>query len=156
MSAATALRLHPNEAEVVAAEAEHYASRVGNPETRLAYERLREGAEAGELADDLVPVLGQLLELGLGTGRIRSAYGPHAEMAVRGLFRRTPRGRELSRQASEVNEALEQLRGGALEKVSVQTSGPGRYLLTLETDEARVVVSLDGHGASVKSLEVSF
>lgn len=150
-----ALRLHPDEAEVVAAEAEHYASRVGSPDAREAYGRLQEAAESGELPDDLVAVLGQLLELGLGTGRIRSAYGPHAEMAVRGLFRRTPRGRELSRQVGEVNEALEQLGGGTLEKLALHAGGPGRYVLTVETGEARVVVSLDGRGASVKSVEVS-
>lgn len=150
-----ALRLHPNETEVVAAEAEHYASRVGSPDAREAYERLRDAAEVGELPEDLVPVLGQLLELGLGTGRIRSAYGPHAEMAVRGLFRRTPRGRELSRQVGEVNEAVEQLSGQVLEKLSLHAGGPGRYLLTVETGEARVVVSLDGRGATVKSVEVS-
>lgn len=151
----TALRLHPNEAEVVVAEAEHYASRVVTPSVKQAYEGLREAAERGEVTGDGVEVLGHLLELGLGSGRIRNAYGAHAEMTAKGVYRRTPRGRALREQASAVNEALAELGGHALEKVSVQASGPGSYLLTVETDGARVLVTLDGSGVDVKSVEVS-
>jgi hypothetical protein len=145
------LRLHAAEQEIVVAEAEHFAARANNP----AYAELRDAAGRGELGEDLVPVLGQILELGLATGRIRGAYGPHGEMTARTIFRRTPRGRELSKQVTDVNEALEALDGRTIEGVSVSAPAPGAFILTLDAGGTKIVLNFDRAGPSVKSLEVS-
>ena len=62
--------------------------------------------EDGRVEGEDAAALGELLELGLSTGRLRSVYGPEGEQAALGLFRRLPQGRELSQTTSDLNEAL--------------------------------------------------
>ena len=149
------MKLEPAESEVIAAEAGHYAERVQSPSGRETYERLRSAASTGQLPEDLATVVGQVVELGLQTGRIRGVYGPHGVLTAIGVFRRTPQGQDLSKKVESVNEALEALRGQVVERVTVSAPSPGAATLTLETGEARMAMSFDPEGPSVRTLEVS-
>src|SRR6266700_8330981 len=80
--------------------------------------------EDGEVEGDDAQALEEVLELALQTGRVRALYGPEGETAALSLYRRLPRGKELSEAAREVTAALGALEGRAIEKVSVAASGP--------------------------------
>src|SRR5207247_2327719 len=114
-------------AEVARAETQAVLSMLQD-ETRRArladlLAALGDGAVEGEDAD----VLGELLELGLRTGRLRAVYGPGGEQAARTLYRRLPAGKELTQSTSDLNAALEALEGRALDKVRLTAVGPGEY-----------------------------
>ena len=108
----------------------------------------------GELGDADAQSLGELLELGLQSGRIRSVYGPEGEQAALKTYRRLPEGRALADSAAEVTDALAKLAGRTLEDVKVQSTGPGSYLLTLTVDGLELSVRLDGAGARVHAVGV--
>ena len=88
-------------AEVARAETQAVLSMLQD-ETRRArladlLAALGDGAVGGADAD----VLGELLELGLRTGRLRAVYGPGGEQAARTLYRKLPAGRELAESTSD-------------------------------------------------------
>ena len=152
--AARGLKLTPPEREVVAAEAAHFAARLSQVEARQAYERLQEAAAgSGQVEEELVAALEELLGLGLATGRIRAVYGAHGEMAASSIFRRTPRGKALQQQCDEANQALRTFAGRPLEGLSISARGPGLYLLTVEIAGARAVIQLDKDGVHLRSME---
>jgi len=110
--------------------------------------------EDGELREDEAQALEELIELGLTTGRIRSVYGPEGEQAALKTYRRLPRGRELAEGAREVTEALEALEGKLLERVSIQSPGPGAFVVTVAVEGLELSVRLDRAGARVHSVGV--
>jgi hypothetical protein len=87
-----------------------------------------------------------MLELLFEKGR------PSNPAILQAVFAKTPRGRQRSAAARDVNEALRSLRGQRLEEVRV-TPGPSRYVMVLETDACRLTLELDAAGARVASLE---
>ncbi len=110
--------------------------------------------EDGELGEDEAQALEELIELGLTTGRIRSVYGPEGEQAALKTYRRLPRGRELAEGAREVTEALEALEGKLLERVSIQSPGPGAFVVTVAFEGLELSVRLDRAGARIHSVGV--
>ena len=110
--------------------------------------------EDGELREDEAQALEELIELGLTTGRIRSVYGPEGEQAALKTYRRLPRGRELAEGAREVTEALEALEGKLLERVSIQSPGPGAFVVTVAVEGLELSVRLDRAGARIHSVGV--
>ena len=104
--------------------------------------------------DEDAATLEELIELGLTTGRIRAVYGPEGEQAALKTYRRLPGGRELADSAREVTSALEALEGKTLERVSVQSSGPGAFVVTIAVDGLELSVKLDSTGARVHSVGV--
>src|SRR5262249_56172000 len=90
--------------------------------------------DEGRVEGDDAAALGELLELGLQTGRLRSIYGPEGEQAALALFRRLPQGRALSQSTSEVNTALESLAGRTLDRISVPAVGPGERRRSIPAD----------------------
>ncbi len=110
--------------------------------------------EDGELGEDEAQALEELIELGLTTGRIRSVYGPEGEQAALKTYRRLPRGRELAEGAREVTEALEALEGKLLERVSIQSPGPGAFVVTVAVEGLELSVRLDRAGARIHSVGV--
>jgi len=103
-----------------------------------------EGADADALAE--------LLELGLSTGRVRAIYGPEGEQAALALFRRLPLGKELTRSARDLNEALGALEGRTIDKISVNAVGPGEYGVTISTEDYEVVLRLGRAGARLATI----
>jgi hypothetical protein len=68
------------------------------------------------------------------------------------VYAKTPRGRQQTVAAREVNKALRTLRGQTLADVRI-TASPSKHTLTVETDRVRLTVELDSAGARVASLE---
>ena len=73
---------------------------------------------------------------------------PSNRAVLQSVYGKTPRGRQQTRAAREVNQALQALRGQRLENVRL-TAGPGRHTLVVETDRVRLTLELDSAGARV-------
>ncbi|MGH2727384.1 MAG: hypothetical protein ACRDKS_10490, partial [Actinomycetota bacterium] len=108
----------------------------------------------GEVSDDEADALTELLELGLQTGRLRAVYGPGGEQAALKVFRRLPRGKALGDSAREVSEALASLTGKKLEKVHIQATAPGAFLITIGAEGLELSVRLDRQGARLTSVGI--
>lgn len=152
---ANRIKLGEEEQDLLFQEAGYFSGRVQNPVAQASYRRMQQEAAQGELSEDLLEPLGELLKVGLTNGRIRSVHGAHAEMAATNLFRRTPQGKALHEGVAQVNAALRSLEGRRLESVSVSARGPGLYSLTVATDEARFVLAFTPQGVEVRSVEVN-
>jgi len=148
------IALRGDAAEVALAEAQAVLALVQDEERRGRLADLVAAVQGGELDDDAAQALEELIELGLSTGRIRSIYGPEGEQAALKTFRRLPGGRALSDSAGEVTDALSALEGKSLEKVQVQSTGPGSFLVTLGVEGLELSVRLDRAGARVHSVGV--
>jgi hypothetical protein len=141
-------------AEVALGEAQAVLAFVHDEERRGRLADLVAAVQEGELGDDEAQALEELIELGLTTGRIRSVYGPEGEQAALKTYRRLPGGRELADGAREVTAALEALEGKTLERVSVQTAGPGAFVVSIAVDGLELSVKLDRAGARLHSVGV--
>lgn len=149
------VHLQDDLAEVVRAEAAAFGARAQNPAARDALRQLEEAAASGHIPEDLLPVLGQVLEVSLASGRIRARYGAREEQALGEVFRRTPRGRALEAQVAEVNAALSTLAGETLAAIRLAAAGPGSYRLLIEAGGRRLSVALGPSGAAVQSMEIA-
>ncbi len=152
LAADKSLRLSAVEQELVGAEVRAFGLLQRDPSARERHASLAEQVESGQVSEDRLEELGVILEIGLQSGRFRRVYGPDGEMAISGLFRRTPRGKEVAAGAAAVTEALQSLRGQVIDDVRVTALGPGAYSLLLDTRQAQVTVRLDRGGARVESV----
>jgi predicted amidohydrolase YtcJ len=150
----TAITLRGEAAEVALGEAQAVLAMVQDDERRGRLADLVAAVQEGELGEDEAQALEELIELGLTTGRIRGLYGPEGEQAALKTYRRLPRGRELSSSAREVTEALAALEGKVLEQVSVQSAGPGAFVVSLGVEGLELSVKLDHSGARIHSVGV--
>jgi hypothetical protein len=139
-------------AEVALGEAQAVLAMVSDEERRGRLADLVAAVGEGELADDEADALAELLELGLQTGRIRARYGPGGEQAALRLFRKLPRGQELSESAREVSVALASLVGKPLTGARIEAAGPSTFLLALSTDGVELSVRLDRNGVRLTSV----
>jgi hypothetical protein len=140
------VKLAAAEAEVLAADTAAFANALSDANAQERYHRVAASAAAGEIPDDLVPAVEAMLELLFDKGR------PSNRAVLQAIFARTPRGRQQSLAAREVNKALRTLHGQRLENVRL-TAGPSRHTLVLETDRCKLTLELDSAGARVASLE---
>jgi hypothetical protein len=152
--ASTAVKLSPVAAEVALGEAQAVLAMVQDEERRGRLADLVAAVQEGELAEEEAQALGELIELGLSTGRIRGVYGPEGEQAALKTYRKLPRGREVGEQARDVTDALAALEGKTLEQVRVQSAGPGAYLVTIGADGLELTVRLDRSGPRIHSVGV--
>jgi len=120
---------------------------------REAYRALEDAVAKMEVPQDLVPSIGAIAEVALSTGRVRSAFGPAAELALLALFRKTPRGEAIARSLHELNRALAKLKDQPLAEIGAALRKPGVYTLTIGSGEYRIVVRFDQDGAAVESIE---
>lgn len=141
-------------AEVALGEAQAVLALVQDGERRGRLADLVAAVQDGELGDDEAQALEELIELGLTTGRIRSVYGPEGEQAALKTYRRLPAGRELTDGARDVTQALEALEGKTLERVSVQSNGPGAFVVSIAVDGLELTVKLGRAGARIHSVGV--
>jgi hypothetical protein len=148
------IALRGEAAEVALGEAQAVLAFVHDGERRARLADLIAAVQEGELGEFEAQALEELIELGLTTGRIRSVYGPEGEQAALKTYRRLPGGRELSDGAREVTSALEALEGKTLERVSVQSVGPGAFAVTIAVDGLELSVKLDRAGARIHSVGV--
>jgi hypothetical protein len=143
---AVGLRLEPAEADVLAADAQAFARGLSDPTVAGRYLRLALAAAEGAVPDELVPALEAMLELVFDKGR------PSNRAVLQSLFGKTPRGKQRSAAARDVNRALKTLRGHKIEQLRL-SAGPSGQSLVIETDKVRLTLELDSSGARVASLE---
>jgi hypothetical protein len=146
-TASASLELEPAEAECLNLEASAFARALPDASARSRYEQLASAAAAGVIGDELIGPLQTMLELVFDTGR------PSNRAVLQAIFNRTPRGRELTRAAHEVNRALETLQGQTIAELRLAPAGPAAHTLIVETDRCRLSLEVDRHGARVLSLE---
>jgi hypothetical protein len=146
--------LREPEQEVVLAEAQTVLAMVEDGPFRVDLAALIAAVQEGELDASDQSTLEQLLELGLQAGRIRAVYGPGGEQAALGLYRRLPRGAELTGSAREVSRALAALKGQPLESISIQAVGPGAFSVSISAGGTELSVRLDRQGARLASVGV--
>jgi len=154
MKMSSGILLKGEAAEVVLGEAQAVRAMVQDEDRRARLADLMAAAAEGEVEDEDLEALAELLELGLQTGRVRAIYGPGGEQAALKVFRRLPRGKELDGSAREVTEALASLSGKPLERVQIQATAPGAFLLTLAAEGLELSVRLDRQGARLTSVGV--
>ena len=148
--------LRGEEREVALAEVDAVRAAVKDDDYRDRLDALRasiedqSAVEPGEVAE-----LERLVTIALQSGRIRALYGPGGEQALLRLYRRLPGGIEARESAASVSEALAQLHGKPLERISLTAVGPGRHSLALDAGGLRLLVHLDRNGARLASVETS-
>jgi hypothetical protein len=140
--------------EVARAEAQAVLAAVQDEERRGRLADLLAAVDEGSVTGDEAQALGEVLELGLQTGRVRALYGPDGEQAALKVYRRLPVGRELGAAAKDVNEALKALEGRAIEKVSVSAVGPGQHAVTIAADGLELTIKLGRSGATLGTVGV--
>jgi len=146
------VRVSGEAAEVARAEAQAVLSMVQDEERRSRLADVVAAVDEGEVGGRDADALAELLELGLGTGRVRSVYGPEGEQAALALFRRLPLGRELTQSTRDLNEALGALAGRTIERIAVNAVGPGEYGVTISTDDYEIVLRLGRAGARLATI----
>ena len=147
-----AVRVRGEAAEVSRAEAQAVMAMLNDGQRRSRLADVVAAVDDGRVEGDEAAALGELLELGLQTGRLRSIYGPEGEQAALALFRRLPLGKELTQSARDLNEALGALEGRTIEKLSVNAVGPGEYGVTISTEDYEVVLRLGRAGARLATI----
>jgi hypothetical protein len=148
------MKVTASEQELLAPEIAAFAAALHDPAARARYEALGEAVAAGEIEDDLVEGLATVLEVGLLNGRIRRRYGPEGEQTLSRVYGRTPTGAARAGEAAAVTKALVALKGQVIEAITVSSSGPGGYSLTIDTDRCEINVRLDRGGVRVNSVEI--
>jgi len=154
MSATLAVR--GEERELALSEVEAVRSAVSDGDYRERLDTIRAALEDGGSVDaEDATELERLVTIALQSGRARALYGPGGEQALLRLYRRLPGGIEARESATAVSEALGQLTGKPLERVSLTAVGPGSHSLALEAGGLRFLVHLDRNGARLASVETS-
>jgi hypothetical protein len=146
------VRVRGEAAEVSRAEAQAVIAMLSDGQRRERLADVLAAVDEGRVEGEDAAALGELLELGLQTGRLRAVYGPEGEQAALGLFRRLPQGKELSQSTSELNEALDVLSGRTLEKLSVHVVGPGEYGVSISAEGFELAVRLGRSGARISTM----
>ena len=146
------VRVSGEAAEVARAEAQAVLAMVQDGERRTRLADVVAAVDEGEIGGRDADALAELLELGLGTGRVRSVYGPEGEQAALALFRRLPLGRELTQSTRDLNEALGALAGRRIDRIAVNAVGPGEYGVTISTEDYEIVLRLGRAGARLATI----
>jgi hypothetical protein len=120
---------------------------------RETYRALEDAVAKMEVQAELVSSIGAIVEVALSTGRVRSMFGPAAELSLLALFRKTPRGEAIAGSLHELNRALAKLKDQPLAEIGAALRKPGVYTLTISSGEYRIVVRFDHDGAAVESVE---
>jgi hypothetical protein len=149
---ADAVRVRGEAAAVSRAEAQAVLAMVSDEQRRARLADVVAAVDDGQVGGDDAAALGELLELGLQTGRVRAVYGPEGEQAALGLYRRLPQGKELSQSTTELNAALEALAGRTLERLSVHAVGPGEYGVSIAAEGFELAIRLGRSGARISTL----
>jgi hypothetical protein len=149
-----ALRLDALQRDALAAPLGAFAAAARDPETRAAWQDLAAAVTAMEVPEPLLERLGAIVEAALASGQARREGGAGAELALRALFIKTPRGRAAADSVAALNAALAALGGQPLSAASAALRGPGVYSLTLETSRLRLVIGFGPGGVRVESAEV--
>jgi hypothetical protein len=148
------LKLDRLQRDILAPQLEAFLAAAADSAARASYIALRDAIEILEVPAELSGRLGAIAEVLLSSGRVRSAYGPGAEIALWSLFQKTPRGREISASIAAMNAALKRVEGQPLEHLSAVARGPGAYALTLKTAQCQLVIRFEPAGVWFETVEI--
>ena len=146
--------LKPDVQELLQEELRAFATAFPADERPAGFAELVAAVEAGELPDALLGPVGNLLEPGLQTGRIRHFHRASGEQALLRLFAQTPNGKAHATAVADVNAALARLAGQEIETVRVVMRTPGTYLLQIGTDDCEMTLRFTPDGTGVESVAV--
>ena len=152
-ASAEALKLDELQRDLLSSLIQSFIAAAPQSAAREAYVALEDAVAKMEVAPELVPAMGAIVEVALSTGRIRNMFGPAAELALAALFRKTPRGEAIAGSLQELNRALAKLKDQPLGEISAALRKPGVYTLSIASGEYRIVVRFDHDGAAVESVE---
>lgn len=145
------LKLSPEEADIVVAEAAAAAQILEGPGRQQAADLARE-AHLGEIPDSLLAALERILNASLQGGRARHLYKAEGERVLTRLLLRTPGGQQLQQDLDSVNQALRSLAGRQLDQVRVAMRTPGHFTVSLQTERVSLVLVVRPDGVAVESL----
>ncbi len=148
------MEINPTDREILVEEAQTLAATVQDPARRAQYIQLEEALKIGTVPEELSNTFESLLLLGLKTGRIRRVHGPQAESALLHLFQKTPRGSAVARAITQLNQALEQLKGQVVDGITFTPRLPGAYALSIETAEYRLSLEIQEEGIWLKEVGI--
>jgi hypothetical protein len=146
--------LKPDVQELLREELSAFAAATPRDELPATYHALVSAVEAGELPDTLLGATGNLLEVGLQTGRVRQFHRASGEQALLRLYGQTPNGQAHAKAVSEVNAALGRLAGQEIESLRVVMRVPGSYLLQIGTSDCEMTLRFTPDGAGVESVAI--
>jgi hypothetical protein len=149
------LRLDRLQHDILVPQLESFLAAAPDAAARAPYLALREALDTLEIPPELAARLGAVAEVLLTSGRVRSLYGPGAELSLWSLFQKTPRGRDVANSLEATNAAFKRLAGQAIESISAAARAPGAYSLTIKTAEVQLVVRFEPAGIRLESIEVS-
>jgi hypothetical protein len=148
------LRLDRLHRDILAPQLDAFIAAAPDAAARAPYEVLRAALDTLEVPTELAARLGAIAELAINSGRVRSAYGPGAELALWALYQKTPRGREIAASVAALNAALKPLEGQTIESLNAIARAPGAYALTIKTAQCELVIRFEPAGVRLESLEV--
>lgn len=117
------------------------------------YRELVGSAASGELDDEQVPALERVCVLALESGKARELGRAESERLLASVYRRTPRGRALASETSDVNAVLVRLAGRTLASARITARMPGRYQLDLVVDGIDVALAIEPEGLDVRHVQ---
>lgn len=124
------------------------------PDRRAPYQTLAGAVEAGTIPSPQVRLLESVLELILGSGRVRHAHRAEGERILQALYKRTPRGAAADQELALVNRALAVLNGQTLSHIRVSSRIPGRYTLMVDTETLHLELVADAKGLRIEKAAV--
>jgi hypothetical protein len=149
------LRLDRLQRDILVPQLESFLAAAPDAAARAPYLALREALDTLEIPPELAARLGAIAEVLLTSGRVRSLYGPGAELSLWSLFQKTPRGRDVANSLEAANAAFKRLAGQAIESINAAARAPGAYALTIKTAEVQLVVRFEPAGIRLENIEVS-
>jgi hypothetical protein len=118
------------------------------------FEKLLRAIENQNIEEAQLPVLGQVLELLLTSGKVRKNFGFVEEQKILRLYGKTPAGIERKENIIELNKSLKVLQYQKIEDISFSIKLPGVYSILIKTDECEITLNADHSGIYADKLEV--
>ncbi len=119
-------------------------------------EKIVARVESGNLDDETVRVVDEVIKDGLESGGIHQRYGFGVESIAINLFKKLPSGSSLTEAIEQVNKALQSVKGMKINKISCSMTRYGIYRITLDLDTCTLTLDASKDGVRISSLELGF
>ncbi len=124
------------------------------PERRAPYQALAQAAAAGAIPPEQIKLLESVLELLLGSGRVRHAHRAEGERLLQALYKRTPRGQATEQELAQVNQGLAALAGHRISGIRASSRIPGHYTLMIDSETLHLELVADARGLRIEKAAV--